>query len=156
MIELSDIYWLAGILEGEGCFVIGNSSSILLQMSDEDIVRRVATLLKAKVSGPLPVRKNSYKPLFLTQVHGVRAAEWMMTIWPIMGYRRKAKILKCLAYWKSFPVQNKDKEFCKNGHRLSGDNLVVLGPHERRCRECRLLYHRAYRLKRKQLMRLVS
>ena len=45
--DSKDLYWLAGLLEGEGCFSSHRKSgypSIVLQSSDKDIVKRAALL----------------------------------------------------------------------------------------------------------------
>lgn len=146
--ETRDLGWLAGLLEGEGCFVIGNSASLLLQMTDRDVVQRASEMLNSKVS-PHPRLKLNRKPLYYTAVHGSRAAAWMMTLWPFMGERRRAKILECLRYWRSHRVDNRDKEFCKRGHPLSGDNVRVAPLHaklkQRICRTCQQQHHKNYR-----------
>ena len=43
------IKWLAGLLEGEGCFTArGKYPSVILKMKDHDVVKRAATLMKAR------------------------------------------------------------------------------------------------------------
>lgn len=44
MIESKDLYWLSGLLEGEGCFRAQEHGQpiIVLAMSDEDVVARAA------------------------------------------------------------------------------------------------------------------
>jgi hypothetical protein len=37
------------------------------------------------------------------RVRGVDAIGWMMTLYSLMGQRRKAKIRECIAYWKTRP-----------------------------------------------------
>lgn len=49
-----DRYWLAGLLEGEGSFLKGPPSAprypvLSLQMTDEDVVARVAAMLGRKM-----------------------------------------------------------------------------------------------------------
>mgnify|MGYP001609130432 CR=1 FL=1 len=48
--KMGDIYWLAGILEGEGCFGIHNGGIFIkLLMTDQDTVTKVAILLKGNM-----------------------------------------------------------------------------------------------------------
>lgn len=50
------IEWLAGLLEGEGTFCYSRNgtrhTNVRLSMTDEDIVRRAAAVMSAKVRGP--------------------------------------------------------------------------------------------------------
>ena len=48
------LYWLAGILEGEGSFMKGvpsnpNSPRIAIQMTDKDVLEKVAAIFKVSV-----------------------------------------------------------------------------------------------------------
>ncbi len=113
-ITLKDIYWVAGIIEGEGSFLLARRHStcrgigktvyiypsILLGMTDKDVVERVAGLLKSSVrkrgGRSRPVRKD----IWITQILGARAASWMMTLLPIMGTRRADRIREILAIWR--------------------------------------------------------
>lgn len=54
MIKAKDIYWLAGLLEGEGCFTVrryegrqtGGLPVINLWMTDLDVIKRASTILR--------------------------------------------------------------------------------------------------------------
>ncbi len=105
MISTKDIAWLAGLLEGEGCFRIRDGRTtplILLGMTDSDVVDRAAALLG---SHDLHVYESpvGHKTQFRLRVGGRKAAAWMMTIYPLMGERRQAKIRETLATWRSAP-----------------------------------------------------
>lgn len=54
MIRTIDIAWLAGLIEGEGSFFFNaaDSPGIGIQMSDCDIVTRVATMYVATAKTP--------------------------------------------------------------------------------------------------------
>jgi hypothetical protein len=84
------------------------------------------------------------KVVFQTQVYGTRAASWMMTLWPLMGRRRRDRIRHCLAAWKEQEFHPRDKTHCKRGHPLSGDNLIQEG-RRRHCRTCKNARNRAHR-----------
>src|SRR5919108_5099564 len=154
MVGIKDLAWLAGLLEGEGCFHHRGSHSITIRVSmkDEDVIRRAAALLDGPVDAFAP-RSPHHSPMFATRVHGKRAAEWMMTLWPLMGARRKASIKECLQRWRAYPVQNRDKEFCKRGHPLTGSNLGVSkdgrhGKDGRKCKTCEAMHLRNWRTNR--------
>ncbi|HEC65227.1 MAG TPA: hypothetical protein ENI23_08035 [bacterium] len=94
MIKLTDIAWLAGLLEGEGCFYLdkGRYPNIKLQMTCEDIVVRAATLMKSKV--------RHYGNTWITHAYGAYAIQWMMTLYPYLGKHRRSKIIKVIKVWK--------------------------------------------------------
>jgi len=91
-----DLYWLAGLLEGEGSFCKGppsspNSSLISVQMTDEDIIKRVSELFG--VSYFYIKSKNvKWKDTYSTRVRGKSAVELMKELRPLMGVRRKGQI----------------------------------------------------------------
>lgn len=99
----NDINWIAGLLEGEGCFYQHNKSTVAfcLKMTDEDIVKRASTLLKGSFQGPHGPYGLQRKPYWLTKVYGVQAVSWMMTIYILMGNRRQLKIKELIDFWKT-------------------------------------------------------
>jgi hypothetical protein len=121
LIDPLDLAWLAGLLEGEGCFSqnkasnrTGTSDSIRVHvgMNDMDVVERAARLLGTRLLGPYSpsqahrdgcVRKPQYRAV----VTGAKAAAWMELLLPLMGERRKAAISGCLEFWKGLPPSSK-------------------------------------------------
>lgn len=100
----SELYWLAGLLEGEGSFQQGPPSApksprIVLQMTDEDVVARAAKLLGVACV-PYPARQVNWKPTFVCRLTGNRAVIVMQQLHPIMGTRRQQQIDKALSCWK--------------------------------------------------------
>jgi len=98
--EIADRYWLAGLLEGEGCFQWSRCGEktwprIALAMGDKDVVIRAALLL----GGRGKVRTfHSYgrNPVHRFVVSGKRAVEVMTELLSIMGERRQSKIKELL------------------------------------------------------------
>lgn len=91
-----ELAWLAGLLEGEACFQMNKSPVINLQMTDEDIISRVAKMWGC----PYRSRKRAraeWKQVFYVYVCGAQAMEIMRLIKPYMGNRRSAKIDEVLA-----------------------------------------------------------
>ncbi len=111
MTDIKDIYWLAGYLEGEGSFTIYSRGRfkqfrIEFSSSDLDIVRKTKRILKT--TGIIFLRKQGYsqfgskkKPEYYLKIYQREAIQWMMTIYSLMGMRRKAKIGEILSIWKS-------------------------------------------------------
>ena len=112
-----DLPWLAGILEGEGCFHIraGRTARatpcpvIDLTMGDKDIVERAAKLMGGRINPKPDQRKPHYTPMWRTTVEGARAAGVMMTIYKFLGMRRAAKVAAVLAEWKAHPYRKAPK-----------------------------------------------
>jgi hypothetical protein len=153
--QLSDICWLAGLLEGEGCFLstANKTPGIQLLMTDRDVVERAAALLGGRV-GPPEIRGGNRKPRYSTRIYGNLAASWMMTLYAQLGTRRRAAVRKALTKWRSYIAHERDREFCKNGHPLVGDNVLPARWTDstgkvhrtgRRCRECYRIYLKNWR-----------
>lgn len=79
----------------------GNCIKIALQMSDEDIVHRAARLFNTKVYGPHGPYGISKKQTWQTICFGVRAAQFLMTLYPLFGIRRQNKVRELIEYWKT-------------------------------------------------------
>lgn len=102
MIATIDIAWLAGLLEGEGSFTWSYTPQIQLQMTDRDIVERAAKLLGVGLRNPW-MRKDGYQTVWSCVPCGSTAISWMMTLFPLMGERRQAKIRELLTRWNKAP-----------------------------------------------------
>lgn len=99
-----DRLWLAGLLEGEGCFDLhrGKYPRVRVGMTDRDVVGRVATLFGSKVRLSLKARPNA--AMWHAEVSGTKAARVMREVLPHMGARRSAKIAEILG-WSHFPEE---------------------------------------------------
>ncbi len=100
--RLNDLYWLAGLLEGEGCFCYYASPGIQLVMTDRDVVERAAALLDRHVRGPYQQPGNR-KATYHTDLWGENAIGWMKKLKPLMGARRTSKIEEILSRWGNAP-----------------------------------------------------
>jgi hypothetical protein len=115
-VSVVEISWLAGLLEGEGCFGFTNSGrtpSIWLSMTDIDVVEKVRNLVDPSRSINITddKRKENYKTMYRLTLNGTRAIQWLMTIYSLMGVRRKAKIRELLDVWKSIePVRSQVRD----------------------------------------------
>jgi hypothetical protein len=100
-IKDADLYWLAGLLEGEGSFLAGPPSSprspaVQVSMVDRDIVERAAALLGVAVT-VVPSRRDGWRTAYGARVRGSRAVLWMRRLHPLMGARRRAQIERAVA-----------------------------------------------------------
>ena len=98
-----DLGFIVGILEGEGSFsnpkepIPSREVRITVNMSDLDVIKRIAKLLGVKKIGsydPNKYRqyKSSAKIMYYIALNGNKAIEIMKMIYPYMGKRRKIKI----------------------------------------------------------------
>jgi hypothetical protein len=104
-----DLYWLAGILEGEGTFVVGSPSAnglpvVRVTMTDRDVVDRVGRILRRSVT-PLKARRDDYKVPYATSVKGAPAVELMRLVEPLLGPTRRTQIARVLATWRARPAR---------------------------------------------------
>ena len=100
--NLKDIYWIAGILEGEGSFGKNNTTVyITLGMTDKDVVDKFHTLVKFGSRNEFRHNEPNRKVLYRWTGAGRDAAALMMTIYTLMGTRRQARILEHPTFWKS-------------------------------------------------------
>ena len=112
--SLGDLKWLAGLLEGEGCFTAISQGTgmrpkhpvILLTMSDKDVVQKAARLLDGRKVSKMytpTMKSRGAKPCWRAQVTCTRAVDWMKKLYPFMGKRRKTRIRQLVAMWKAAP-----------------------------------------------------
>lgn len=96
-----ELAWLAGLLEGEGCFGLhtGNRVVVELSMVDEDVVRKAARIMDstARFHHPPSWQKRGFLPQWRTAVRGKKAMLLMRELLPLMGDRRSSKIISIIA-----------------------------------------------------------
>lgn len=103
MTREQEIIWLAGILEGEGCFRILTDKHnintraklrVELTMTDKDVVEHAASIFPGTVRLRTP--HEQYKQAYRVSWCSAKAEEVMRAVLPYMGERRSAKISACL------------------------------------------------------------
>ena len=77
----------------------GRSILIAVSMTDRDIIERAATLMGGHTYD-LPIRAH-HKPPWRAQVKGPRAAGWMMTMYPLLGTRRREQVQRARSGWRA-------------------------------------------------------
>ena len=137
MIKLKEIAWLAGIIEGEGSFHYAKSNSpmIVIKMTDKDVIERIASLFKRRVS-EYPPRDSQCKVGYTTMICGTPAIEWLFTIYSFLGYRRRQKALELIDKWKASQSKFRRDTF-KCGCPKTSENSYRNGRRSS-CRACNL------------------
>lgn len=116
----ANIRWLAGLLEGEGTFRCQkHSPNIKLKMTDLDVVERAKLIMDGNPITSRQPPQAHYKTQFYFGVNGRAAAEWMMTLYSLMGVRRRARIRSSLELWRAGSVNTKLRIACPQGHPYS-------------------------------------
>ena len=92
-----DLYWLAGLIEGEGCYTWLKrvyKPQVIISMCDQDVIEKAAQLMGTSVVSVYPPshRKRGHSPQWHAKVTGQRAIYLMQALYPLMGKRRKARI----------------------------------------------------------------
>lgn len=99
-----DVAWMAGLLEGEGSFVkrkVGGLPAISIQMTDEDVIARLADMWGVKYHRSTDSRNPDWKPCFSCAIRGSNAVEVMKLVVPHMGARRSKKIRSLMDEWEA-------------------------------------------------------
>ncbi len=146
MVQLTkDIIWLAGLLEGEGYFGLseGKYPKIALGMTDEDIIVRASALINARVC--------RQKNMWITQVNGAYAIQWMMTLYTLLGKRRRECIREIIKVWKE-RIHAKASNGMRN---MATCHPALLVHGYGLCRPCYMKQY-YYREKEKQLLRRIG
>ena len=126
-----NIIWLAGLLEGEGCF---SNGAIVLRMTDYDVVEKafsIAGFGKIYVGGEK--KKPHHKQCWHWQARkGKFVYALLIAILPFMGDRRSRKITENIKNWIS----------CQHGRIQHGTAKKYFRYHCRcdLCRNARNLY----------------
>lgn len=149
MIKITDIYWLAGLYEGEGCFQCDTSPRMQLKMTDEDTVVKARGLIKKDAKIAVRQHTNGNKTSYIFYNQGINAISWMMTLYPLMSRRRKEKIREIISKWKNLEKRSKGADYCINGHSLIDESNYTLvsndnGGFSKKCRICYNNYRKEY------------
>ena len=103
-ISFTELYWLAGWLEGEGSFLAPPPSDprrprISGQARDKDVVAEVSRILRVKPifdkSGQ--ARNPAWSAIWRVLLQGSRANALMLALEPLMGARRMEQIRTAIA-----------------------------------------------------------
>jgi len=109
MIKTNEIAYLAGLLEGEGYFAglvrrrrkERMQPVIRIQMCDKDVLQKVADRYNRKLYGPYDYAYRHRQPAYEVRWGSKDAIAIMMTIYPLMGERRRAKIRSIITQWQN-------------------------------------------------------
>lgn len=149
MVTQLEIGWIAGILEGEGCFSINNrlpwAPRITVGLYDLDVINKIKNIthcnyLVTSMDKPDHINTRTKLYYYIT-IPTDKAIQWMMTIYPLMSKRRQETIKTLLNNWK-LHIKGQ-REYCSKGHALIIENRTKS---TKQCKLCMLNYYREKRL----------
>jgi hypothetical protein len=126
--EACERAWIAGLLEGEGSFIASQGGRlsypvVKVEMCERGVIERAAGLLDTRVWAVAPGTEG-WRPTYVAQIAGHRAAEWMRALRPYMGLRRTAAIDAALSAYHPIrliaPPLVCIVEGCERVHRARG------------------------------------
>ena len=105
-IEIKDIHWIAGFLEGEGTFGYydcNNSLTVQAPQVQKEPLERLQKLLGGRIQYRDRREKNpKWSPCYIWDARpNARSAGIMMTLYPLMSPKRKDQIKKALFKWRA-------------------------------------------------------
>ena len=133
MVNIKNLYWMAGILEGEGSFVIDNrylSPRITVAMTDRDIIEKFAFFIGTNVNSKKTLNAQflNSKKVYIANINGKKAAAWMMTFYTLMGERRRERIKNILSTWKSKrcpKVSEAKRQYNKTYWQINKEKYII-------------------------------
>ena len=149
--EIKDIYWIAGFLEGEGTFFISTTNrfngthglknkyyGISAGQNASDPLEKLKLLLGGAVWFQKPCEKRP-RGFFRWTISTRKAIGAMMMLYQLMSEKRKLEIRKAIVDWKHAPRLGdamRKRTHCPKGHPYDEKNTVKLSGNRRGCRLC--------------------
>jgi len=148
-----EIAWVVGLLEGEGSFRWhpDGTAVIVLGMTDRDVVEHFKQVTQTPSVISIDTSSKN-KPMYRVRLFGSLAIQWMLTLYSLLGNRRREQIRNVIAQWKSYtPRAERENwftqpslkigDYCKHGHLVKGFNVRKCGTNRFgtpnvRCRIC--------------------
>ena len=118
MINIKELYWLTGLVEGEGCPTVqiynrkGRAYPVprlSIWMTDKDIIERAAKLLRCKRVYEKQPKARGSKKQYGAVIQHASAIGWVMTLYSLLGERRKQQIRKVIAAWRGYTPMTKSE-----------------------------------------------
>ena len=148
MIDVKELYWAAGFLEGEGWFGISAASPVI---SASQVQKEPLERLQKIFGGVISLRNNAgvrargtnSKDIWVWGVCGGKAIGVMLTLWTLLSEKRRHSIEKAVSAWRSrLRVMNRSLGLCYSHGRDFVRGSAAKG--NVRCLKCRKEYrHKA-------------
>jgi len=127
-----ELAWLAGLLEGEGCFSHKSSNAMYINcsMTDEDIIRKIESIIGE--GSVTTYQKPDRKRVWTWRTGNRRTViDLCKLLLPYMGERRSAKIQEMIDYDLANPKKRQEKGKVQHGTR------TMYSSYGCRCEHCK-------------------
>lgn len=148
MITTKELYWAAGFMEGEGCFIYfgrpprGNIWEAKASQVELDPLIRLRNILGGSIRLDHQRGEHNHRqPIHIWATYGARARGVMMTLYSLMGIKRKRTIKKALEH--GWQLESKNKTHCPRGHEYTKENTHRRNG-KRHCRACGRMWNKKF------------
>lgn len=130
MIEIKELYWAAGFLEGEGCFQAcvnkrknspypSHSFRVAAPQVQREPLERLQRLFGGTINFVPRANKNQENSsIWMWRIGSSGAISVMMTLHDLMSPWRQEQIRHAVTLWKTRPLAARDRTHCPQGHPL--------------------------------------
>ncbi len=137
MLDMKELYWAAGFIEGDGSFTFNKGMPrIKVAQIHKPPLKRLLNIFGGKI-----YRMCRERNIWSWELTGKDAAALAMTLYSIMSPKRKGQIRRALKAWKAGLGKwgyYRNKKYCKKGHRLTLENTYFYpNKFHRACILCR-------------------
>jgi hypothetical protein len=94
-------------------------------MCDLDVIQKIRSIVSPS-SKIYPRISEKYRTQYEITVSGKVAAQWMMTIYSLMGSRRREKIREVLNVWKNYKFVDKEVVNEKISQKMKLNRLIEI------------------------------
>lgn len=125
MLEIKELYWAAGFIEGEGNFSVRSCNRLRIEVGQNspECLERLQILFGRGV-----VSRKHDSIFHRWTLFGNHAASVMMTLFPLMSTRRQMEIRTCLRTWREHRnTKGRFRTHCKRGHPWVPENIYTKG-----------------------------
>lgn len=143
--DLAELAWVAGLLEGEGSFSVKRRGLVIhCNMTDQDVLLRLQSIVGGFVTGPHPPRALGSKPMFYWNLssRGV-VVELIRLLRPWMCKRRAQAIDRMLEWHLAHPLFRQRKDAAQHG------TIGMYSNHGCRCQLCKNVWNARQRERRR-------
>lgn len=101
--RLTDVNWLAGLVDGEGCFRVGSSPTLAVETTCRTVIEECNRIISGTCTA-VKRRTSLGRPVFRWRIHGDKAIEAAVTLAPFLKDKKEQAIL--LASFYNYPPKS--------------------------------------------------
>lgn len=144
MIDVGDLKWVAGFLEGEGCFIYGNNGYYI---KANQVQKWPLIKLQNILGGHISLYRSKdlkKQDIYYWTVNGRFAAGITMTLYSLMSPKRQDQIKNALVKWRKISPRSQYSKVCRSGHPKIYPNWIKKADGRYHCKECERINSKHY------------